>query len=195
MDSSHHSDLRVAVARVALRLVWTATIRDPSAAFRDSQIVWNEELPPKVLTEHQAAVRLAVLTPPHFLGGDEHGNDQLQLVVNAPRDTGAPSGQPPRALDFLQHIGQGPVMILAAGRAYRLSPDAVHLLVQDYRFAVPLGGAGGPPEDPWTEHLGLPARWLEGCGFVWLAGRQEGNSMSAPMRLGEGWNEDNLVIV
>ena len=170
-------------------------MREPSVAFSDSRIVWGEELPPRVLTEHEAAVRLAALRPPHLLGGEEHGSDQLRLVVDAPRDTGSPSGQVPRALACLKHVGARPMMILGAGRAYRLSPDAVQLLVQDYRFAVPLGGAGGTPEDPWTEQVRLPARWLEGCGFVWLAGRQEGNSMSAPMRLGDRWKVDDLVVV
>ena len=180
---------------MALRLVWTATMREPSAAFSDSQVEWGEELPPSVLTEHEAAVRLAALKPPHLLGGKENGKDQLRLVVNAPRNAGLQGGQAPRALDFLTGMGARPILILAAGRAYRLSPDAIHLLVQDYRFAVPLGGGGGPPEDPWTEQVRLPARWLEGCGFVWLAGRQEGNSMSAPMRVGDDWNEDDLVVV
>lgn len=195
MDLSHEEALDVGVARVAIRLVWTATLRAPEAVFADSRIVWGADAASGVLDENEAAKRLAALPRPLILRGEVHSTTQLQLIVDAAHLARSPGEQMPRALTFLNEMGDRPILVLSAGRAYRLSPDAVRHLVADYRFAVPLGGGGGPPEDPWTLQLQLPASWLAGCGFVWLAGRNGGNSMHAPMRTGDGWSEHQLLTV
>lgn len=41
---------------------------------------------------------------------------------------------------------------------------------------------GGPLEDPWARQLNLPPHWLDGCGVVWMLGRQESSGISM------GWN-------
>jgi hypothetical protein len=195
VNITHDEALRVGVARAAIRLVWTVTIRAPQAVFADSVIAWTVDAPADLLSESTAAERLAGLPRPVILRGEERLSKGMTLMVSNPSLAPPADEQRPRALDFLSRTGDRPVLVLAAGWAYRLSPVAIHHLVRDYHFAAPLGGCSGPPEDPWTLQLNLPHSWLDGCGFVWLVGRSDSHSMHSPMRMGDEWNAQALVVV
>lgn len=175
--------------------MWTVTIRAPEAVFGDSRIVLHHDATPDIMDERTAAQRLVAMPLPIRLRGEEHTPNSLMLRIDGDAVAAEAHLDAPRPLAVLRHIGTAPLLLLAAGRAYRLSLDAIRHLEHDYHITAPLGGGGGLPDDPWTTQLRLPQSWLAGCGFVWLVGRQEETGMYSPRWSGAGWPEDSLVSV
>jgi len=188
--------VRVGAARVALRALWTVSMPS-SGVFGDSRIRLDGEA--DACDEVLAAERVAALAGRVVLRADDAGGDVLHVIVTQleadPHRSERADPRPPSGLEFLRWKSAMNVLVLAAGHAYKLSPTTAEHLVRTYRLMPSPSGGGGPPDDPWASQLKLPPHWLSGCGLVWMLGRHDSRGIKLPMRQGDEWNPDSLVVV
>lgn len=193
---SMNEKMRVGAARVALRALWTAAVQPPTA-FGPTRIQFESD--EGEVDEIQAAERLATAAGPVALRGEAAGSTRLRLLVTQleSRPHSVQRGGPaaPGGLEFLRPLNGLSSLVLAAGQAYKVSAPTAEHLVANFLFSPSVSGGGGPPEDPWTRQLNLPPHWLDGCGVVWMLGRQESSGISMPMRPGDAWDTRSLVVV
>ena len=188
VGESPHFDLGFGAARIALAAVWCGAVLSPDV-FATPRFRLPESL--EVLTAAEAARLLQRLAgAENVLRLTPAGWDGQALSIAATivdEDDG-------RLVGFGGLISdrESRALLVAGGRGLRVSRAMLRQFDKQYRVAAPISAGGSPPNDPWTDNLHLPPAWLDGVDFVLLLGRQEGNTSTSPVRMGNGFDASSV---
>jgi len=157
-----NESIRFGAARVALRALWTVCVLAPESFVPTRVRFGGEETD---VDEQQAAAHIATMPGAIELDGEVAGAGILRVQVvqraGGPRDRRS-GPEAPRALDFLRAESSSSSLVLATGRAYKVSPAVADHLAANFFLSPGVSGGGGPPDDLWATQLKLPPSWLEG---------------------------------
>lgn len=184
VGESPHLDLGSGAARVALAALWCVSVPSPEV-FATPHYRLLESL--EVLTAAAAARLLQTLAgtanvlrlSPAGWDGDALSITPTSVDENEGRSAG---------FGGLVEGAASRALLVAGGRGLRVSGAMLRQFDKQYRIAAPSSAGGSPPNDPWTDNLQLPPAWVDGVDFVLLLGKQEGNTSTAPVRMGSGFD-------
>ena len=179
-----HLDLGFGAARVALASLWCASVPSPEvfATPRYRVLESLEALTAAAaarLLQTQADAANVLRLSPSGWDGDALSISTASIDEN---DRGS------AGFGGLVEGAANRALLVGGGRGLRVSGAMLRQFDKQYRIDAPSSAGGSPPNDPWTDNLKLPLAWLDGVDFVLLLGRQEGNTSTSPVRMGNGFD-------
>jgi len=187
VDDTDHS-----IAQLILAMLWCASAPVPAVHDAEAFLLPGATTPQDMQT---ASRWLASASKPVWAIAVDHNGAYVRVeIAPPPAEPQTVSDLQKRAwrldvlLSFSRHAGSAPLVIVAGGRGFRVSADALERMAAQYWLSPPLAASGGPVADPWVQALGLPKAWLTGDPWAFAIGKQHERGFSIPLRGPGGWD-------